>query len=354
MNIEIRKVEVEELKGTLFLEFVEEIRLRSIDENPECRPQNNETITQWLDAKDERYDRFLAFDGDRIVGDVELNTKPDDPTEANRTLGYINGFVQQEYRGHGIATKLLIKSLSLAKSLGITAVRIGTWGKDGESLCKKLEGQVVARGSDKVLYHDACNWNAVNSWLSTLDGKDWLVEVHNTITNQLVDDLVHLTYETDGEFKTMYKMDWTFTLEDERNSWKEKQEFYQKTDTGYYCIIIKDNAGKVLGYTEGSVQKGSPETFYQNLTTVQKSRRCQGIGKLLKALMLNYIRKNMPQIKKQITSNNDVNTPILEINRMLGFTVINEAAAFRIDIERALEIFSLRDAKDGNPNNFQG
>lgn len=351
MNIEIRKVEPEELKSDLFIEYRNHMNTSIKSQNPGSKPLSEDVIRHWLDDKDARYDRFFAFADGRIVGDVELYSEnPENMTEANKGLGFLKGFVQQGFRGQGVASRLAAESLSLAKSLEIRHVRAGTWGKDGEGFCQRFGGELVSQSKDMTLDLQDCNRDAIDSYLQLLEGKDWKVEYHETITDQFIDDIIELSYQTTCEFKVIYNQDWTSTLEDEHKKWKQGQEWYSKSEPGYYCILLKDRNNKAIGYTEGSIKKNDPAIFTQHVTAVEKSMRRQGIGKLLKALMIDWSRKDMPLAKKMVTGNNVVNVPILRLNEKLGFKCTNILCAFRIDVGRALEILTLKAGKHGNTN----
>ena len=355
MNIEIRKVEKEELKIDLFSQYQNHMNTSFISSSPYCQPLGEDVIRHRLDDTDERYDRFFAFANNKIVGDIELySEKPENMTKANKGLGFLNGFVQQGFRGQGVASRLALESLSLAKSLEIRHVRAGTWEQSGEDFCQKLRGELVSRTKDMLLDLQDCNQDAIDSYLRLLEGKDWRVEHHESITDQLIDDIVELSYQTKCEFKVMYNQDWTSVFEDERKKWKQSQEWFSKSGTNYYCILIKDSNGKAIGYTEGSIKKNDPAIFTQHVTAVEKSMRRQGLGKLLKALMIDWSRKDMLLAKKMVTGNNVVNVPILRLNEKLGFKCTKILCAFRIDVGKALEILTLKAGKHGNTNNIQG
>ena len=87
--------------------------------------------------------------------------------------------------------------------------------------------------------------------------------------------------------------------------------------------------GKISGLTEIRFSEiNTPELLNQALTGVKSIYRGRGLGKWLKALMLLYIRENLPQAKYFITGNAEHNAPMLSINDRLGFKPYRERDAF--------------------------
>ncbi|NMD14949.1 MAG: GNAT family N-acetyltransferase, partial [Caldisericales bacterium] len=112
MNIQIRRVETEELRTTLFSQYKAHVTMMLHEAEPEMKPISDEMAMQWLEDKYDVSIRNYAFEGEKIVGDAEIYLgKPDDPEyELNKGLGYISGYVEPEYRNRGIGTSLAKKA----------------------------------------------------------------------------------------------------------------------------------------------------------------------------------------------------------------------------------------------------
>ena len=78
-------------------------------------------------------------------------------------------------------------------------------------------------------------------------------------------------------------------------------------------------SGELAGYTEVFWDPEEPENLRQGDTGVLPKHRGHGLGKWLKAAMLEKVLRERPQVKRVRTGNADANAPMLAINRALGF-----------------------------------
>ena len=78
-------------------------------------------------------------------------------------------------------------------------------------------------------------------------------------------------------------------------------------------------SGELAGYTEVFWDAEEPENVRQGDTGVLPKYRGHGLGKWLKAAMLEKVFHERPQVKRVRTGNADSNAPMLAINRALGF-----------------------------------
>ncbi len=66
---------------------------------------------------------------------------------------------------------------------------------------------------------------------------------------------------------------------------------------------------------------------------VRRDRRGQGLGKAIKAAALLHVRKLLPTVELMTTGNNQVNAPMLAINRQLGFFTHRSGGFYEIPAE---------------------
>lgn len=84
-------------------------------------------------------------------------------------------------------------------------------------------------------------------------------------------------------------------------------------------LAIHEATGETAGYTELVYDPKIPHLIWQQGTAVIPSHRGQGIGKWIKAAMLERATRDWPKAKLVRTGNADVNAPMLAINTRLGF-----------------------------------
>lgn len=86
-----------------------------------------------------------------------------------------------------------------------------------------------------------------------------------------------------------------------------------------YTILTREPDGVISGMTECSWAPHRPTLIHQQFTGVRPDARGRGLGKWIKAGMLEHIREVYPEAQWITTENADSNAPMLAINQRLGF-----------------------------------
>ncbi len=90
--------------------------------------------------------------------------------------------------------------------------------------------------------------------------------------------------------------------------------------------------GHFAGYTETFWIPAQPELLQQGDTGVFPEYRGHGLGKWLKAAMLEKVLREKPQVKRVRTNNADVNEAMLAINRELGFKPYKSSKTWQVEV----------------------
>lgn len=94
--------------------------------------------------------------------------------------------------------------------------------------------------------------------------------------------------------------------------------------------------GELVGYTAVYFHPDQPQQVGQGDTGVFPQYRGRGIGRWLKAAMLQKILAERPAAQSIITSNADCNAPMLKINEVLGYKPYLAQRLWQIDLATVL------------------
>ncbi len=106
-----------------------------------------------------------------------------------------------------------------------------------------------------------------------------------------------------------------------------------------WTIFIRDIDGRCVGGTEVTFEPWDATVALQQSTAIGKSHRGLGLAKLVKASMLDRIRRDRSEVERVRTSNAFSNAPMLAINNSLGFKIIEVRAEWQgqtVELRRAL------------------
>ena len=95
-----------------------------------------------------------------------------------------------------------------------------------------------------------------------------------------------------------------------------------------------------MGGTEVTFEPWDATVALQQNTAIGEAHRGRGLAKWVKASMLDRIRRERPEVERLRTSNAFSNAPMLAINNMLGFKIIEARTEWQgqtADLRRNLD-----------------
>lgn len=101
--------------------------------------------------------------------------------------------------------------------------------------------------------------------------------------------------------------------------------------------VIERATGKFAGYSETVWNPNRPAELRQDMTGVFPQYRGRGLGRWLKAAMLDKVLRERPQVKYVRTGNADSNAAMLKINNELGFQPYIAQALWQVELAKVQE-----------------
>lgn len=100
-----------------------------------------------------------------------------------------------------------------------------------------------------------------------------------------------------------------------------------------WTLVARERAtSSYAGFTEVAWHPNRPEILIQRGTGVLPGYQNRGLGRWLKAAMLEKVLRDRPQVKRIRTGNADSNAPMLKINQALGFKPYQAHSVWQVEL----------------------
>jgi mycothiol synthase len=258
--------------------------------------------------------------------------RPDAPGyETNKHLFSAECSVGADHRRHGIGGSWLPVVIELMDRHGCTVLTVGTEEKSGHAFLTWLGAEARLRETESRLRLADVDWKMVRRWIT--EGREGSPDTRLEIHDGRVPEAIWETYTQ--QLTTLIR---TIPLEQLDHGEilitpAQLREWYAQMDiehVRHHVMLSREPDGLISGVTELAWLEHGPELIYQMFTGVRPDARGRGIGKWLKAAMLEHAHGLYPDARWISTENASSNAPMLAINKRLGFKLYRSRTEYQI------------------------
>lgn len=279
---------------------------------------------------DEKLVIFHAWHGDAIVGEAFVVVGLD---EENDHLLSADLQVLEGHRRIGIGRALLRRVLQVAELenrrliLGTTDSAIPA----GAEFAGRVGASVGLVEETSQLYLRDIDDARISSWLSAVSINDfrlleWLGPYPETYLSEMaaLQEVMNTAPIGDLDY------------EDERvtpQAIRESEAYQAARGVERWTLVAQHNESKDLaGYTEVDWHPDNPKLLLQGDTVVDPRYRQRGLGRFLKAKMIEMLREKRKQVTHVRTENATLNESMRRLNHAMGFTPLKTRTEWQLDV----------------------
>lgn len=293
---------------------------------------------------------WLAWDGDRAVGTAHLEILR---TAENSHLAEGHIDVRQDDRRRGIGSRLLAHLAEAMKREGRTLLIGFTYSTvpAGDAFMHRLGASVGLETHTNQLDLGNLDRELLRLWQTRAQERASgfaLVLWTNGYPEEELEGISRVFDSMNLAPRGAIQMeDFHFTAEHVRDFARADR----RRGNEVWSMAVRERAtGNLAGFTEVAWHPNRPEVVQQRGTGVLTEYQNRGLGRWLKAAMLEKILGERPQVKRVRTGNADSNAPMLKINTELGFRPYISHQIWQIDLARVQAYLdSIRETKLATP-----
>lgn len=276
---------------------------------------------------------WAVWQGEAVVAAAEAQITL---TEENAHVMQFDIYVLPAHRRQGLGRRLLQEVTAAAQREKRPLLICQTYGAipAGEAFMRRLGAQPgLAAHVNQLALADVDpallqRWTAVNDDRAAFVLEFWDGPAPESDINALVALYEVMNQQPRGELD----------VEDFHVTAEQLRQIEQSMSAGggqKWTLVARELAtGELAGFTEVVWRPSRPHLLGQGNTGVFPRFRGRGLGKWLKAAMLQKVMAERPSVQFIRTGNADANAPMLAINRQLGFRPYLSQTLWQVKTER--------------------
>jgi RimJ/RimL family protein N-acetyltransferase len=278
-------------------------------------------------------------EGREIVGRANVSIFR---TNENKHLLEFHIAVLPEMRRRGVAKSLLklVVEQAHAEKRRLLQAHTDSAVPSGEAFMQRLGARMGLASHTNQLNLCDLDQNLIRDWQKRAPEADFELEAwESPCSEEEINSMAALHEVMNTEPRDDLELeDWHWTPEQLRQ-WEASME---QRKTEHWTMYVRERRmGDFAGYTEVFWNPSQPENLQQGDTGVFPKYRNRGLGRWLKAAMLEKVLRDRPQVKRIRTGNADSNAPMLKINYELGFKPYKSWSTWQVELDRVLEYLGL-------------
>jgi mycothiol synthase len=274
------------------------------------------------------------------TGYIAYNETPENRHVADFWVG-----VLPEMRRRGIATGLLRRVAEAAQRASRTSlVTYATSSVPaGDAFCRAVGASMVYSNFQSQLQVEDVDPGLIGQWQERGAGLSDEFEL-GRLEGRYPDSEIEAISRLHGVMNTAPRGE--LDLEDAAptpEQLRQTEESLAKRGMERWTIYVRHRkSGDFAGFTEVLWSGEQPSLLHQDNTGVFPEYRNRGLGRWLKAAMIERVIRERPEVRFVRTGNAQSNAPMLRINEELGFKPYLASFRWQVSLDRVLHYLSTR------------
>ncbi|MFN8474970.1 MAG: GNAT family N-acetyltransferase [Anaerolineae bacterium] len=280
---------------------------------------------------------WVVWQSEEIVGMAALYVED---AQTNTHLAWLDMWVLPHARGHGLGRQLLALAAEAAQSEGrrLLMGETDSYVPAGDAFAAHLgasKGLVAYTNELDIADVDRA---MIRRWIERAPERASGFSLEfwgNSVPDEDIDRWIRM-FEASMNDEPRGDLE----LEDEKLTPDEVREWdrvlSRRGVEAWTAVVREDATGELAGFTSVRWNPYEPDSMWQGGTGTSRNYRNRGLGRWMKAAMMERILRERPSVKRVRTGNAEVNAPMLKINWEMGYRPTKTWTMWQIEVERAL------------------